>query len=377
MEYDIAIIGGGLAGLTAANELAAAGFSVVLFEQYAYPQEKVCGEYVSNEVKPYLTVQGLFPADAKPATVNTFCLSLPNGRSAEAHLPLGGFGISRGIFDQHLCRQLQQKGAEVIENTRIVQLNRTANGYLLRSRDEKEWQAKLVLGAWGKRSVLDNELARQFTEQRSPYVGIKYHITGNFSPDTVALHVFKKGYCGISPIEGRRWNLCYLVRREMLREAGSVAALEEKVLCKNPYLKAIWQSAEFLTEKPLVINEISFRPKSKQEKGMLMLGDTAGLISPLCGNGMAMAIHSGALAARLTESYWQSGENWRLNLLKAYSRAWRQQFGVRMFMGRRLQPIFLNGMGAHSLYWLMKSPAIARTIIRTTHGKPQRLPLTS
>lgn len=377
MTYDIAIIGGGLAGLTAGNELAAAGFSVVLFEQYAYPQEKVCGEYVSNEVKPYLIERGLFPADAQPATVSNFCLSLPNGKAAEACLPLGGFGVSRGIFDQHLCRQLQQKGANVQENTRIVQLERSTDGYLLRDRNGSEWQAKLVLGAWGKRSLLDNDLSRKFTQQRSPYVGIKYHVTGNFSPDTVALHVFKKGYCGISPIEGKRWNLCYLVRREMLRKAGSVEALEEKELCKNPYLKAIWQSAEFLSDKPLVINEISFQPKSKEENGMLMLGDTAGLISPLCGNGMAMAIGSGAMAAALVVLYWGKGIAWQQKLLKDYHKQWQHKFGLRMFAGRKLQPLFLNGMGAQSLYWMMQSPALARTLIRTTHGSPARQSLTS
>ena len=60
-KYDTIIVGGGLAGLTCALHLSQQNCSVLLLEKYSYPHHKVCGEYVSNEVLPYLNSLGIDP----------------------------------------------------------------------------------------------------------------------------------------------------------------------------------------------------------------------------------------------------------------------------------------------------------------------------
>jgi hypothetical protein len=75
--------------------------------------------------------------------------------------------------------------------------------------------------------------------------------------------------------------------------------MERNILWKNPHLKQIFLEAEFLYDKPEVINEISFSPKKQIENHIIMIGDTAGLITPLCGNGMAMAIHGAKLISEI------------------------------------------------------------------------------
>ena len=72
--------------------------------------------------------------------------------------------------------------------------------------------------------------------------------------------------------------------------------MEERVLMKNPFLKNIFSNAEFLYESPLTISRISFNKKSQVENHVLMIGDAAGMITPLCGNGMSMALHGSKLA---------------------------------------------------------------------------------
>jgi flavin-dependent dehydrogenase len=90
-----------------------------------------------------------------------------------------------------------------------------------------------------------------------------------------------------------------LTTRENLRKYKNVSEMERNILWKNPHLKKIFLEAEFLYDKPEVINEISFSPKKQIENHIIMIGDTAGFITPLCGNGMAMAIHGAKLFQKL------------------------------------------------------------------------------
>ena len=80
-EFDVIVIGGGLAGLVSSYALAQSGFSVALFEKNSYPKHKVCGEYISNEVKPYLQSLGLFPNALQPAQIDQFLISAVNNNN--------------------------------------------------------------------------------------------------------------------------------------------------------------------------------------------------------------------------------------------------------------------------------------------------------
>ena len=156
----------------------------------------------------------------------------------------------------------------------------------------------MVLGTYGKRANLDRQLQRPFFAQRSPYLGVKYHLRlPGFPRDVIALHNFADGYAGISAIEEDKLCFCYLTTRQNLKQHGTIPAMEREVLARNPRLREILDAAEVLYPQPEVINEISFAPKQPVEQHVLMVGDAAGLITPLCGNGMAMALHGAALAA--------------------------------------------------------------------------------
>ena len=99
---DVVIIGGGLAGLVSALELTRAGHTVTLVERKTYPFHKVCGEYVSNEVKPYIESLGIDLTGLGATDIRRFQVSAPSGRLLESKLDLGGFGISRYRLDYEL-----------------------------------------------------------------------------------------------------------------------------------------------------------------------------------------------------------------------------------------------------------------------------------
>ncbi len=90
-KYDIAIAGGGLAGLALAIQCARAGYKTVLFEREKYPFHKVCGEYISLESWNFLQDLGLPLSDMQLPIINRLLISTPDGNYIETPLPLGGF----------------------------------------------------------------------------------------------------------------------------------------------------------------------------------------------------------------------------------------------------------------------------------------------
>ena len=87
MSYNVIIVGGGLAGLTSAVHLSKKGLSVLLIEKHEYPKHKVCGEYISNEVLPYLKALDFNPFDFGAKNIVDFTLSTPGSRSVSTKLP--------------------------------------------------------------------------------------------------------------------------------------------------------------------------------------------------------------------------------------------------------------------------------------------------
>ena len=368
---DIAIIGGGLAGLINAIQLALAGLRVTLIEKKQYPYHKVCGEYISNEVTPFLKSIDAFPNGVEIAHLSRFLLTTTSGKSAELKLELGGFGISRYQLDAFLAEKAKEVGVEMILSTAVTRVEFEADAFLLTLNQGAPVAARLAIGSYGKRSKLDKLWQRSFMTKRSPYLGVKYHAKLSLDPDLIALHIFPGGYCGVSHIEEGKVNICYLSHRENLKRSGDIKTMEKEVLQKNPYLREIFEQAQFLFDKPEVINEISFAPKKAVENHILMSGDAAGLITPLCGNGMAMAIHSAKILSETILRHYKSGNLQRSALEKEYQKQWKSLFAKRLQAGRWIQKLF-DQPGSVQLLMMIAThwPGLAQTLVRQTHGKP-------
>jgi flavin-dependent dehydrogenase len=126
-----------------------------------------------------------------------------------------------------------------------------------------------------------------------------------------------------------------------------------------------------LFEKPLTISQISFEKKEAVENHILMIGDTAGLIHPLCGNGMAMAIHSAKIASELILSFFENKINSRKELEEKYTQEWNLHFKSRLETGRFLSKILQKEKLTTFLMQLIAIfPFLLPLIIKKTHGKP-------
>ena len=302
MDEKVIIIGGGMAGLLSAIQLQNQQVPCLVIEKKQYPFHRVCGEYISKEAEPFLKKLSLYPSHFNPPSISRFQLSSVRGKNSTMPLDLGGFGISRYSFDHFLYHQALSCGVEFLfeEVSNLIFEN---NQFVVTAGDQ-HFTSKVVVGAFGKRSLIDVKLGREFVKRRSPFVGIKYHIKTDHADDLIALHNFEGGYCGISNVENGVSNMCYLVTSSQLKKCGGIPELERSILQKNPLLKYIFTNSDFLWEKPEVISEISFDTKSPVENHMVMVGDAAGMITPLCGNGMAMAIHASKIACEHVVRFW-------------------------------------------------------------------------
>jgi menaquinone-9 beta-reductase len=367
MQSEILIIGGGLAGLSAACNLRLKGYAVTLIEKKDYPAHKVCGEYVSFEAKPYLESLGIDLNQSK--TITKFSLSSPSGLVYATELPLGGMGISRFLLDQLLYQRAISLGAKVITQTEVVSVDFQDDSFTASDTNQNNYTAKVVLAAFGKRSKLDAVWNRSFFKTKSPWIGVKYHIKYPFSPDTIALHNFKDGYCGISMVENDTHCLCYLANSNLVKKYGSIPAFEQAIVHKNPFLKDIFTKAKFLYQKPLVINEVSFSKKEAVFNHALNIGDSAGLISPLCGNGMAMAFHAGLLACSQVDLFLKNQQG-RQQMEANYTKNWKDHFEKRLWFGRIIQRLFGDIWQTEAVMWLLtKMPFLGQWLIKQTHGK--------
>jgi flavin-dependent dehydrogenase len=397
MLYDCAIIGGGLGGLALAILLARKHKKVILFEKETYPFHKVCGEYISMESWDFIGSLGVELGEMSLPMINKLQISACNGNSITQNLDLGGFGISRYTLDNELVKIAKKLGVTVLDNTKVDSIN-FENEIFTITANHTEYIAKIACGAYGKRSNIDVKLKRKFVVNVPPasqnFVGVKYHVVADLPKNVIELHNFKDGYCGISKVDNlsqndnkdeinkqnkERYCLCYLTTAKNLQENNNkIADMEKNVLMKNPYLQRYFSEFERLYDKPLVISQINFQAKKIVENHILMLGDAAGLITPLCGNGMSMALHAAKLLSELLNNFLeQNQENSPINsqnrkqLEQEYEKIWHQNFSQRVIAGRVIQKLFGNPTLTNTAISLLKPfPYVINKLVGLTHGKP-------
>lgn len=367
---EVLIIGGGLAGLTAAIHLSKIGLQITVIEKNEFPKHKVCGEYISNEVLPYLNWLNLNIANLNPTNITQLEFSTASGKTIKSVLPLGGFGISRFALDEYLYKKALENGCKILQDN-VENIQFEDNQFIVTTAKKTILKSEIVIGAFGKRSNIDQKLNRDFIQKKSYWLAVKAHYSGDFPNNSVGLHNFKGGYCGVSKVEKDIINICYLADYETFKRFKNIEEYQKSVVSENPHLKVIFEKSKLLFEKPLTISQISFDKKQVVENHILMIGDTAGLIHPLCGNGMAMAIHSAKIVSELVGKYYNNEIKSRNKLEEKYIQEWNFNFKKRLKMGRLLSNLLQKQkLSAVLMRILIIFPFLLSKIIKKTHGTP-------
>lgn len=285
---DVAIVGGGIAGLSMAIECSRAGLKTIVFEKDDYPKHKVCGEYISNESRGYLIELGVSLDQLNLPNINKFKLTTQYGNESNCGLNPGGFGLSRFMLDKLLAESAITSGAIIKTKTKVININGDFDhGFQINTHQNETIEARIVIGAWGRSNALNK--AKKLKE-KDAWIGVKYHLANGPDSDSIEIHAFNNGYCGISQIEEGKYCLCYLAKASGLKAAqGNISEFERVVLSENPFL-AHRLNAKRL-EGPITTSQFYFGVNQRLS-GQTLLGDASGFIPPLTGNGMSLALRS-------------------------------------------------------------------------------------
>lgn len=293
MVEPVTVLGGGLAGASAALRLARAGIGVDLFERQAGPHHKVCGEFLSVEAQRDLRDMAFEPLRLGAVPIDR--VRIVSGRkSAESRLPFTALGVSREVLDEALLDAAAAAGARVLRGTRVTAIEdggvRTSAG---------RFPAKTLFLATGKHDL--RGMNRPDGGERSRHVAFKMHcrITAGQAEElghAVELVLFDGGYLGLQRVAERVMNLCVLVRRE--RFGGSWTDLLAELMREDHVARRLDGALEML-DRPASIAGLPYgylHHPADDRPGLFRLGDQAGLTAPLTGDGMAIALRSAALA---------------------------------------------------------------------------------
>jgi len=299
-HYEIIVVGGGLAGLSFAILSARSGRKVLLIEKGKYPRHKVCGEFISRESLRFMCDLGLPIVDLQLPMIDKFVLTSPYGAQASCKLNMGGIGISRYLIDDLLAKIAKEEGVELLTEKKVSSISKSTEdaNFNVKLSNGNEFEGKLVIAAFGRNSGLNNEP----DSTKEKFIGVKYHVSDGPADDTIEIHNFKGGYCGISKVEGDKYCLCYLAKASAFAKHGSnIEQFEDEVLKKNKHLRKRLEAPRLI--KAVVTSKIQFGVHDAGSEHALTIGDAAGFIPPLTGNGMSLAFRAAKKMHNNTENY--------------------------------------------------------------------------
>jgi flavin-dependent dehydrogenase len=295
---EVAIIGGGLAGGAAAVLLARFGTPVRLLERETAAHDKICGEFLSIEAQRDLQRLGLDTARLGAVPIDKVRLSA-GSRDIEAPLPFVAQGISRKLLDEALLEMAAGAGARIERGVRATAVEGgdiATNAGICR--------AARILLATGKHDIRGARRAQPAT--REGYVGFKMHWRPTARQRAeidraIELVLFDGGYAGLQLVAPDVLNLCLIVRRDRLADAGGRWDGLLAGLMREPGFARRLEDAQPLFARPLTIAQLPYGyvcdADPRMPAQLFRLGDQAAMTASLTGDGMAIALRSAHVAA--------------------------------------------------------------------------------
>ena len=204
------------------------------------------------------------------------------------------------FLDDLLYRTAVASGARPLAGWTATHLD-ASSVTIARGEEVRTIGARVVVGAWGRWGRFDAQLGRRFVRDRTHrHFGFKRHYRGtsDTSASSIDLYSFADGYLGVSAIEGGVTNICGLVHADRLAgHKGRWEAFVDGIRAEEPQLERLYSAYTPVQDQFLSSEPVIFRARAPVENGILMIGDASGIVDPLTGNGIAMAIQSALVAA--------------------------------------------------------------------------------
>lgn len=308
---DVVIMGAGIAGSTAAIQLAEKGHHVLLIDRQVFPRHKTCGEFMSPETKEMLSYLGVNPLEhgIRPTIMKRARIVLPSGKEMEVRLPGEAWGISRYDLDLMLHKKALELGVNIKTKALVTNVQQKEDHtYLIETKQGQlrdTYYAKAVIGAYGLRKprgvTTDQDVERRDLEV---FVGVKSHYTGIQAADEVELYFCDGGYVGISPVKEDVVNVAALLSLEMVQRSGkSIEEILSGAASANSRLSDRLLEGTQVAGTQVSISPVRLSKVPEPWSFFPHIGDAMLMIPPLCGDGMSIALRSAMICSVATDQY--------------------------------------------------------------------------
>ncbi len=356
-EFDLAVIGCGPAGASAAITSTRLGARVLLLEAGSFPRQKVCGEFVSAESLGVLSDLLQASPDGRAVLrdapkIDRTCLFLGD-RTLEASVSPAALSIPRYQLDRLLWETAKDAGSESRVECEATDIG--GDGPFRIQTRETVYRAKSLIVAAGRWSRF---LSDRTTPAGPKWIGVKAHYRESQSPQSTDLYFFENGYCGVQPIAGGLVNACAMVRSDRATSLDQVLTLHPRLAERA----ARWET----TMAPVTTAPLIYREPQPRQGNVLFVGDAAGFIDPFVGDGISIALRSGAAAARALQPC-LSGTASLTTAAAAYSDTYRREFAPLLLAASRVRSILSMPDFARMLaFEMLRLPGIMPFVIRKT-----------
>jgi geranylgeranyl reductase family protein len=374
VSADVIVVGAGPAGASAAAHLARGGLDVVVLEKARFPRDKICGDALTPRAVHELGLVGLDKSDEPGWHRNRGLRLIGGGHRLEIDWPsvtgLPDYGLTRPRMklDEDLARHAQASGATLYENTMALHPTFGADGWVdgiqatatndkgRKIGPETHFRAPVVLAADGVSARTAVQMGNEKREDRPMGVAVRtYYRTPRSNDEFIEswLELRPKAEPGTpearrgdglgDPMPGYGWlfpmgdgtanvGLGILDTSPMFGKVDYRKVLRDWIEAMG----AEWQIDETRTTGPVksAALPMAFNRTPHFDRGVLLLGDAAGMVNPFNGEGIDYAMESGRLAAEVVATYQHYPTLARRRALHGYAESVRGELGSYFTLGR-------------------------------------------
>jgi geranylgeranyl reductase family protein len=355
MEYhEVAIVGGGPAGSTCASELAKNGVDVALFD-HSHPREKPCGGAISGRIFEDFK----FPKNIIERHIDWLILENQNGIKTKIFRKNMGIVVMRKKFDYYLFNQAK-KFANIIEE-RVIDVKKDGNFWKIRTNDKK-FKTKILIGADGCSSLVRKKVFKPIHKNLLGHcVGYhlphkKEYIEKKFL-NALELYFIGKPYVNIGYVwifpKSEHVTIGIGARLGTENMKQSLDKFIDLHPAANRLSKISLRNIKIHSHLVPAISDANFFNLPTTGKNWILIGDAAGHVNPITGEGIYYAMTGGKLAAK---SYLEGD-------IKLFEIFWRKKYGSDLYYGARLQKLFYNSNFTNKLIDESKKSKILQELI--------------
>lgn len=373
--YDVIIVGGGPAGSTCAYILGQKHIKVLLIEKAQFPRDKTCGDFISARLSDKMKELGLYDAvkNTTHSVIEDLLFSHPVVGSFLIKDSLSracstGFVCKRENLDKTLFEEAK-KHVDVLEGTKVKGLLFEGNQVVGVCSENRNFRAKIVVGADGANGITAKALGVETLDENHNAVAIRsYYSNIKGVTNNIELHFLDEvqpGYFWIFPTDqatGEANVGLGVLSRNVRNKNLQLKQLLQRITKEHPQFRERFAQAECLAPVKGWSLPFGSKRRSIAFNGALLIGDAAGLIDPMSGEGIENGFRSAECAAKIIQQAFIA-KDFSYSFLLKYEKAMESLLWPELRKGYWIQKISRNPIFLKFIFWLLKHFPFSRKLI--------------